>query len=195
MMLMRWCCRGVSRLWALLLAGLCGCTGVPAGVTPVQPFDITAYMGQWYEVARLDNRFERGLSQVSATYTLQANGEIEVVNRGFSAAENRWQQAVGVAKFANSAAQHAGRAELKVSFFGPFYASYNVVALSPDQQLALVVGRDLSYAWVLSRSASPDPAQCAALVRKAQAIGIAPSTWLQLIPCQAKSTNESRTST
>ncbi len=170
--------------FVLLGLWLMGCTGVPQGVTTVQPFDLTAYMGQWYEVARLDNRFERGLTEVTATYSLLPNGDVQVINRGFDAAENEWQQAVGVAKFVDEAAKKSAKAELKVSFFGPFYASYNVVKLSDDQQMALVVGSDLSYAWVLSRVKSPAKAQCDAFFAKAQQIGIAKDLWLQVQPCQ-----------
>ncbi len=162
---------------------LTSCTGVPQGVTPVQPFNLNAYMGQWYEVARLDNRFERGLTEVTASYSLLPDGDVEVINRGFDAAEGEWRQAVGVAKFVDDAAKNAAKAELKVSFFGPFYASYNVVKLSDDQQMALVVGRDLSYAWLLSRVKTPAKAQCEAFLAKAADIGIAKDLWLQIQPC------------
>lgn len=171
-------------LAAMLGVFLIGCTGVPQGVTAVQPFNLNTYMGQWYEVARLDNRFERGLTEVTATYSLLPDGDVQVINRGFDAAEGEWKQAVGVAKFVDDEAKNAAKAELKVSFFGPFYASYNVVKLSDDQQMALVVGSDLSYAWLLSRVKTPAKAQCDAFLAKAADIGIDKDLWLQVQPCQ-----------
>ena len=95
-------------------------TQPPAGMTPVSPFQIERYLGKWYEIARLDHSFERGLSDVSATYRLQDDGSVQVVNRGFDGKRNEWREAVGRALFTGDPT----RASLKEPFFGPFYGGY-----------------------------------------------------------------------
>lgn len=161
-------------------AVLTACTGIPEGVTVVKHFDLPSYLGTWHEVARLDHRFERGLTQVSAEYSLNPDGTVKVLNRGYSAEEGEWQEAEGLAKFVDTADQ--GR--LKVSFFGPFYGAYNIVKLTPDYSMALVVGPDLSYGWLLARSTAPAAAQCQEFYKAAEAIGIANKDWIQLISCK-----------
>lgn len=166
----------------LLLAGLLltGCTGVPDNVTPVTPFELKRYLGQWHEIARLDHSFERGLTQVSATYSLREDGHVKVLNRGFSEENQQWDEAEGVAKFVGPA--NEGR--LKVSFFGPFYGAYNIAKLAPDYSMALVVGPDLSYAWLLARSDKPAAVQCAEFYQAAAALGIAEKDWIKIQTCQ-----------
>ncbi|MBV1774592.1 lipocalin family protein [Burkholderiaceae bacterium DAT-1] len=119
----------------------------PPGITPVTGFDVQRYSGKWYEILRLDNRFERDLSDVSATYTLRANGDVGVLNRGYNTTTGRWDQADGHAKFNGD----PRIASLKVSFFDPFYGGYHVVALDPDYRWAMVAGNDRSYLWILAR--------------------------------------------
>ena len=141
---------GVIRHVVLMLTALLAMTGCsttpPAGMSAVTPFEIARYTGKWYEIARLDHSFERGLTDVSATYTQQPDGSVEVINRGHDGA--KWREAVGRALFTGE----PNRASLKVSFFGPFYGGYHVVAL--DQQhyrWAMVVGPDRDYLWILAR--------------------------------------------
>ena len=122
---------------------------MPESVTPVKDFKIERYLGKWYEIARLDHSFERGLEQITAEYTLRGDGGISVVNRGFSAKENKWDEAEGKAYFVGN----TNEAYLKVSFFGPFYGSYVVFELDKENyEYAFVSGPDLSYLWLLSRS-------------------------------------------
>ena len=102
-----------------MLAILSGCTGHPDGVQPVANFDLNRYLGVWYEIARLDHRFERGLSRVSAMYTLRDDGGVDVLNRGFDKSTGKWQEAKGKAYFIGQPTV----ASLKVSFFGPFTAA------------------------------------------------------------------------
>lgn len=136
------------RVFALALL-LGGCTGIPEGVTPVHGFDLDRYLGKWYEIARLDHSFERGLQRVTAEYALRDDGGVSVVNRGYSAAKDAWSEVEGKAYFVGS--KDAGH--LKVSFFGPFYASYVVFALdAQDYQYAFVTGYDRSYLWLLART-------------------------------------------
>ncbi len=132
-----------------LLLLLCGCTGLPEGVEPVDDFDVNSYLGRWYEIARLDHSFERGLDKVTAEYMLRDDGGIDVINRGFSTEKNEWKQAEGKAYFVEA----EGRGHLKVSFFGPFYGSYVVFELDKqDYQYAFVAGYNKSYLWLLSRN-------------------------------------------
>ncbi|MGF1747965.1 lipocalin family protein [Vibrio cionasavignyae] len=127
---------------------LTACTGIPSTVQPVGQFDLNKYLGQWYEVARLDHSFERGLDNVSAFYSSNEDGTVKVVNRGWDNEENEWSEAEGKAKFVST----PDIAHLKVSFFGPFYGSYVVYYLEDDYSVALVSGYNLDYFWLLSRS-------------------------------------------
>ena len=134
---------------AFLIALLAtGCTGLPRGITPVDDFDVNNYLGKWYEIARLDHSFERGLDQVSAEYSLRDDGGLKVINRGFDTADNAWREAEGKAYFVDSEQQ----GHLKVSFFGPFYGSYVVFELDAEYQYAFVAGYNTSYLWLLSRT-------------------------------------------
>ena len=132
---------------AVVLAG-CASMQPPQGIAAVSPFDLARYEGRWYELARLDHSFERGMMDVSATYQRQSDGSVRVVNRGFDVAKNQWRQAVGKALFTGD----ANTASLKVSFFGPFYGGYNVIALDREYRHALVCGPDRDYLWILSRT-------------------------------------------
>jgi apolipoprotein D and lipocalin family protein len=152
---------------AALLAG-CSSTQPPQGITPVTPFDLARYEGRWYEAARLDHSFERGMTDVSATYQRQSDGSVRVLNRGFDTAKSDWREAVGKALFTGDATT----ASLKVSFFGPFYGGYHVAALDAQYQWALVVGPDRSYCWILSRSKQLAPAVREQLIARVQALGI-----------------------
>ena len=130
------------------LLGLAGCTGIPQGIDPVEDFDVDRYLGTWYEIARLDHSFERGLSNVTATYTSRADGGIDVLNRGYDREKGSWKEADGKAYFLGD--RDVGR--LKVSFFGPFYGGYNIIALDrEDYSWSVVCGPERSYFWILSR--------------------------------------------
>ncbi len=159
----------MSRYFTLLLALLGGCTGVPDGLTPVDNFDANRYLGTWYEIARLDHRFERGLEQVSAHYSLNPDGSIKVINRGYDPEQRQWQQAEGTAKFVGEPTI----GQLKVSFFGPFYGGYNVLQLAPDYRYALISGPDRDYLWILARSASLPEQDLKFLVAEAKRMGFA----------------------
>jgi len=127
---------------------LSGCTGIAAGITPVTGFDSARYLGKWYEIARLDHSFERGLKNVTAEYSLREGGGIKVVNQGYSIADKEWQSAVGKAFFVSG----EDVAHLKVSFFGPIYGSYVVFDLDKeDYQYAFVTSYNKSYLWLLAR--------------------------------------------
>lgn len=147
---------------------LAGCTGLPEKVKPVTDFDIEQYLGTWYEIARLDHSFERGLEKVSATYSLRKDGGIRVINRGYSKTEEEWQEAEGKAYFlTNTDIGH-----LKVSFFGPFYGSYAIFELDKEEyQYAFVSGNTHDYLWFLSRTPTVDKKLLSLFENKAKEAG------------------------
>jgi len=157
-----------------LLAGLClslllaACTGMPEGVKPVSGFELDRYLGKWYEIARLDHSFERGLSRVTAEYSLREDGGVRVVNRGFSAAKGEWDEAEGKAYFVES----PDLGYLKVSFFGPFYGSYVVFELDrEDYQYAFISGPDTSFLWLLARTPTVSVDVLRRFIERSQALG------------------------
>ena len=153
-----------------LLPLLAHCTGIPDGMQPVSNFNLDAYLGTWYEIARLDHRFERGLTAVSATYSLRDGGGIKVVNRGYNAEDGQWDEAVGKAFAVGE--PDVGR--LKVSFFGPFYGGYNIIALEQSaSECSMVAGPNRSYLWILCRQTNPDKAVLDKLVAQAERLGFA----------------------
>lgn len=146
---------------------LAACTGLPENVEPVQGFELNRYLGKWYEIARLDHSFERGMSHVTAQYSLKDDGSVKVVNRGYSVEDGKWKEAVGRAKFAGD----PGTGHLEVSFFGPFYASYVVVALDENYRHAMVTGYNRDYLWLLSRRPTIPEAELKPLLQKARELG------------------------
>lgn len=147
---------------------LAGCTNVPNGVTPVADFELAKYLGKWYEIARLDHSFERGLSNVTAQYTMRSDGGVSVLNRGYHQNNGQWDEALGKAYFVSE--DSVGH--LKVSFFGPFYASYVIAELDkPNYQYALITGPDTDYLWILARQPTLSKAIVDELTAKARALG------------------------
>jgi apolipoprotein D and lipocalin family protein len=152
----------------LLLTLLAGCMGMPANVQPVSGFQPERYLGRWYEIARLDHSFERGMSRVTAEYRQRDDGGIEVINRGWLAESKTWKEARGKAYFVEG----PDKGYLKVSFFGPFYGAYVVFELdAQDYRYALISGPDTSYLWLLARSPTLDAATRERLVARAAAAG------------------------
>lgn len=151
-------------LVAVLLAG---CTGKPAGVEPVTPFDAGRYSGQWFEIMRLDHSFERGLTNVTATYRPNEDGSLAVINRGFDRDKCAWKEAKGRAEFQ----EERDVASLSVSFFGPFAGGYHVFALDKNYGWAAVSGPSRRYLWILARKPNLSPAIRNRLVEKARGLG------------------------
>jgi apolipoprotein D and lipocalin family protein len=128
---------------------LTACSGMPDNITPVKNFELDRYLGKWYEIARLDHSFERGLEKITAEYTLREDGGISVINRGYSPKDDEWNVAEGKAYFVNG----DDEGYLKVSFFGPFYGSYVIFELDEENyQYAFISGPNTSYLWLLSRT-------------------------------------------
>lgn len=140
---------------------------IPQKATAIKHFDINRYMGKWYEIARFDFKFERYMNNTTANYSLQDDGTVKVVNRGFNYKTNKWKEAVGKAKFRDD----ANEAKLKVSFFGPFYSPYNVIALDDEYRFALIAGKNLDYIWILSREKNIPENIKQSYVAKAKSIG------------------------
>lgn len=165
-------------LLALTLMGLAGCSvSPPKGVKPVTSFDIERYLGTWYEIARLDHSFERGLDNVKAEYSQRADGHVQVVNSGYDSKTGERDEAVGVAKFIGDKSVGS----LKVSFFGPFYGGYHIIELDEDYQWALVAGPNRNYLWILARDRQiPDDVR-ARFLDKAEALGfeVAELIWVE----------------
>lgn len=162
---------GIRKLRAAFLTlgvgALVSCTGLPEGVQVVHDFNATRYLGKWYEIVRLDHRFERGLQGVTAEYTERADGGLDVVNSGYNSDNNKREAAEGKAYFI--ADRDVGR--LKVSFFGPFYGAYNIIELDEDYRWAMVCGPDRDYFWILSRSPTMDDTVLDRLLQKATDLG------------------------
>lgn len=132
---------------ATLFFLLNSCKTIPTNATAVKPFLLDKYLGKWYEIARIDFKHEKGLNNVTATYSKNDDGSIKVDNKGFDYAKNEWKNSVGKAKFI----KYADEGKLKVSFFGPFYSGYNVIAIDDAYKYALVAGQNTDYLWILSR--------------------------------------------
>ena len=115
---------------------------------PVVSLDLNRYLGEWYEVARFDHSFERGVEQAKANYTQNADGTIKVVN--FGVKDGKPKTAIGKGKTTDTPGL------LRVSFFGPFYADYRVMLIDKDYTYALVGSGSADYLWILSRTPSLD---------------------------------------
>jgi len=160
---------------------LTACTSAPQGITAVENFDVERYTGKWYEIARLDHSFERGLTKVSAEYSLRDDGGINVINRGYDSENNDWQTAEGKAYFV----EDAKTGHLKVSFFGPFYGAYVIFELDQAAyQYAYIAGPNRDYLWLLARQQSLTNTQKQDFVASAQAHGFATEQliWLDTPP-------------
>jgi apolipoprotein D and lipocalin family protein len=146
---------------------LASCKTIPKGATAVKPFNQQKYLGTWYEIARLDYKYERNLDHVTAEYGLKPNGMISVTNKGFNYKKQTWEESKGKAKPVSDPQE----AKLKVSFFGPFYAGYNVIAIDDAYQYALVAGKNTSYLWLLSRGKTMPEEVKTDFLKQARAIG------------------------
>ncbi|RYZ47508.1 MAG: lipocalin [Sphingobacteriales bacterium] len=152
---------------AAIAMNFVSCVSIPKGARVVSPFDTDRYLGKWYEIARMDFKFEKNLDHVTAEYTLNADGSIRVDNKGYHYKKKEWKESIGKAKFVKS----RDVARLKVSFFGPFYAGYNVIAIDPEYRYAMVAGNNLDCLWLLSREKSIPAAIQTAYLKEAATLG------------------------
>jgi len=155
-------------LGIFLAVWISGCVSIPQNIAPVDGFELNKYLGKWYEIARLDHSFERGLDNVTAKYFLRDDGGVKVINRGFSAEENKWKEAEGKAYFVRD----PQKGYLKVSFFGPFYGAYIVFELDKENyQYTFVTSYDKSYLWLLARTPTVSDALLDRFVQRAAELG------------------------
>lgn len=158
----------MKHLLVLSIVLLTGCVGIPEGVEPVRNFKLERYLGKWYEIARLDHSFERGLSRVTANYSMRKDGGVKVINRGYSAENSSWKEAEGKAYFV----ENTDLGYLKVSFFGPFYGAYIIFELDHENyQYSLISGPSKSYLWILSRNPKINENTKSILIKKATELG------------------------
>ncbi|MCY0977699.1 lipocalin family protein [Chryseobacterium wangxinyae] len=153
-------------IFGLLVLSSCS-VGITKGATAVKNFDSDKYLGKWYEIARFDYKFERNLDNVTADYSLNPDGSIKVQNRGYNYVKKEWKESIGEAKFVNEKTE----ARLKVSFFKPIWAGYNVIDIDDNYQNALVVGNSTKYIWILSRNKEIPKSIRERFLAKAQKLG------------------------
>jgi len=150
----------------LLFLNSCS-VGIPDGATAVKNFDSDKYLGKWYEIARFDYKFERNMDNVTANYSLNSDGSIKVQNQGYNYVKKEWKESIGEARFVNDKSE----ARLKVSFFKPIWAGYNVIDIDDNYQNALVVGNSTKYIWILSRDKKMPESIKERFLAKAQKLG------------------------
>jgi len=149
----------------LVIFGLMACRESP-DLETVLEVDYHRYMGAWYEIARLPNRFEKGLSRVSATYTYREDGNIKVLNKGYTK-DGKLKKSVGKAYVPDTL--QPGR--LKVQFFWPFAGDYFIIDLDTEYQYALVGSPNRKFLWILSRQKTLPQATTTALLQLAKSKG------------------------
>ena len=149
--------------------GLSGCHAAQDGDTidnsTVSVFDVRRFMGKWYEIARYDHRFEKGMTHVTATYSLQENGSIKVKNEGYK--NGKHKEVEGRAKQPNP----ADPGKLKVSFFLWFYSDYYVLDIDPDYRYVLIGSSSDKYLWIMSRDKTLSKEKQAELLDKLRVRG------------------------
>lgn len=129
---------------SLLCLAPCSCRGQKVNNSTVGSLDLNRYLGDWYEIARFNHSFERGLTHAKANYSLNTDGTVTVTNSGIKNGKSK--TSIGKAKTTDTAGL------LRVSFFGPFYSDYRVMMLSEDYKYALVGSGSSNYLWILSRT-------------------------------------------
>lgn len=128
-------------------------------------FELEKYLGTWYEIARFDHKFERGLDSVTATYLIRPDGKIKVLNQGYK--NGQLKTAEGKAKLVSPETPR----RLKVAFFLFFYAPYNILELDEDYTYALIGSETDDYLWILSRTPQMDAETYKMLLQKAEERG------------------------
>ena len=164
---------GLLMLNRLIPVALAACVfPVLAGAQPqfdnstIPYFDLSRYLGTWYEIARFDHSFERGMDNVVAEYQLRDDGHVRVINSGWKGGKYKWAE--GKAKQPDPKGDPAN---LKVSFFLFFYSPYRIMMLDDDYQVALVGSKSPKYLWILSRTPELSPEIIEVVLEEAQERG------------------------
>ena len=155
----------MKKMFFMALAAMffSACDATEIDNSTVKAVDLNRYLGSWYEIAKYDHVFERGLDYAMANYTLREDGKIDVLNTGIK--DGRAKDAKGIAKTTNIPGL------LKVSFFGPFYSDYRILMLDTNYQYALVGGSNENYLWILSRTPQLDDATRSLILAEAEKRG------------------------
>ena len=158
-----WCL--VVVLLAVLFMVILGCCSLRQEVDlmPISNFNVTRYFGQWYEIARFDHWFERGMTHTKARYTMHEDGYIQVINTGLK--DGKEKISIGKGQLTNQ------KGLLKVSFFWPFYGDYRILCIDENYQYALVGGDNADYLWILSRKSTLDVITKSAILLEAKRRG------------------------
>ncbi len=149
----------------MIFITLLGCESKRLYITPIPDFDLNKYMGKWYEIARLENRFQEGMVNVTANYMLKNNGVVKVVNRGYSLDKKKWKEAKARAK------QTETPNHIKVSFFPLTSGDYCVLYIDKKYTTAIVSGGKTDYLWILSRTATLPKTKLKTLIEMAEQFG------------------------
>lgn len=156
----------------LIIAALVACTmplmscSKDFDNSTVDEFDLTRYLGEWYEIARYDHSFERGMDNTMAEYILQDNGKVVVLNTGWK--DGKFKIAEGKAKYKDP---EGDPGHLRVSFFLFFYSDYNVMMVDENYQISLVGSKTDNYLWILSRTPVPDQDLLEMVINEAETRG------------------------
>lgn len=153
-------------IMALFTFSGCSAKNATLDNTPIKELDLNKYLGTWYEIARFDHTFERGLDNVSAKYSLTDDGMVKVENAGWK--EGGYQSIIGKAKQPDA---EKNPALLKVSFFWIFYSDYRILYLDEDYQNVLIGGVNSKYLWIMSRTPSPNQETIDLLIKEAKRRG------------------------
>lgn len=163
----KWYAYGIVLIIILLIAfattALSCCSSLTVDNSTVETLDLNKYLGKWYEIARFDHRFERGMEECTATYSIKENGKLKITNMGLK--DGKWKTSEGKGKITDTPGV------LQVSFFGPFYSDYRVLMLAPDYSYSLVGGDGDDYLWILSRTPHLEKSVCARILREARRRG------------------------
>jgi lipocalin len=150
-------------LMALSAMLFTGCESAKVDNSTVKSVDLSRYLGSWYEIARFDHSFERGMEYAMAHYTMRDDGKIDVLNTGIK--DGRAKDAKGIAKTTNQ------QGLLRVSFFGPFFGDYRIMMLDENYQYVLVGGSTNRFLWILSRTPQLDEATLSLILAEADRRG------------------------
>ncbi|MFI3280591.1 MAG: lipocalin family protein [Rikenellaceae bacterium] len=143
----------------------CSCCAQSIDRTTVPHLDLERFLGSWHEVARIDSRFERNLVSVTAHYSLNDDGSIKVVNRGYNTHKEEWGENEGRAVVTDAPGQ------LRVSFFPMIFSDYNILSVGEDYQWALVGSKSPEFLWILSRTSEMNPDTLAHILSVAEGRG------------------------
>ena len=141
-----------------------GCSQTYPPLKTVEKVEIERYLGVWYEIARYEHFFEKGCSDVNATYTLREDGKIDVLNSCNKEGEET--TAKGIAYNTDES-----YSKLKVSFFRPFYGNYQILMLGKNYEYAVIGEPSREYFWILSRTKQLDKNTTSLIVNAMPSLG------------------------